>query len=53
MILLEVLYRIVAIISGLFIIGEKCRFYIKSEKGSKKDPSVSFPAPDGHVDDAN
>jgi len=53
LILLEILYRIVGIVSGLFAISEKYRNYIKSEKGVKRDPSASLPAPDGSVDDIN
>lgn len=51
MILLEILYRIVGIVSGLFAISEKYRNYIKSEKGAKRDPSASLTAPDGSDDD--
>jgi len=51
LILLEILYRIVAIVSGLFTISEKYRNYIKSEKGAKRDPSASLQAPDGYEDD--
>lgn len=47
---IEILSMLVGIVTGLLTIVEKCKNYIKSKKGSKKDPSASLPASDGPDD---
>lgn len=49
--MLDILFRIVAIIANLFTIGEKCVRYIRHRDSIKKSPSESFPAADGRNDD--
>ena len=47
---IEIISMLVGIVTGLLTIVEKCKNYIKSKKGSKKDPSASLPASDGPDD---
>jgi len=51
--MLDILFRIVAIIVNLFTIGEKCARYIRHRESIKKSPSESSPAADGQGDDFN
>lgn len=49
--MLDILFRIVAIIVNLFTIGEKCARYIRHRESIKKGPSERLPATDGQNDD--
>lgn len=49
--ILDIVSKLVAIVTGLLTIAEKCRNYIATQKHPEKDPSESLPAPDGSGDD--
>lgn len=50
--ILDIISRLVGIVTGLLTIAEKCNHYIQSKKCSEKDPSASLQAPDGSGDNS-
>lgn len=49
--ILEILLKLVGVVTGLLTIAEKCHSYIAARKRSKKDPSASLAASDGPGED--
>lgn len=47
---IEYISALIGIPSGTITIVNFCKDYIRSKKGSKKDPSASLPASDGPDD---